>query len=139
MWPPFANRAMATALNGRAHLIPVGQAFPTGTRFAFGWTVAATENNSLHSLRPPASLRAALRAGLCVRSFGVARRDADFIGHDQPFFADQGNSAIAQGGLGIVVANQFVSIERTANQAPNGLQSEMIPLMPMPSERYLCQ
>lgn len=75
----------------------------------------------------------------CHLSFGVARRHADFIGHDQPFFADQGNSAIAQGGLGIVVANQLVSIERTANQAPNGLQSEMIPLMPMPSERYLCQ
>jgi hypothetical protein len=27
-----------------AHPIPLGQDFPTGTRLAFGWTVAATDN-----------------------------------------------------------------------------------------------
>src|ERR1700704_4659374 len=47
IWPLFANRALATAINGLAHLIPFGQTLPTGTRLAFGRTVAATENNAL--------------------------------------------------------------------------------------------
>src|SRR6267378_7014928 len=72
-------------------------------------------------------------------SFGVSPRDTDLVGHDQPFFADQGNSAIAQRGLGIVVANQLVSVEQTADQGPKDLQSEIIPLMPMPSKRYFRQ
>jgi len=37
---------MATALDGWVDLIPFGQAFSTGTRLAFGWTVAPTENNA---------------------------------------------------------------------------------------------
>jgi hypothetical protein len=37
---------MATALNGLIHLIPFVRAFSTGSRLAFGGTVAATENNA---------------------------------------------------------------------------------------------
>src|SRR5260221_1489450 len=35
---------MATAIKDRAHPIPLGPDFSTGTRLAFGWTVAATDN-----------------------------------------------------------------------------------------------
>jgi hypothetical protein len=49
---------MATALNGLAHLIPFGQAFPTGTRLALGRTVAATENEQdrQHANKPTRNL-----------------------------------------------------------------------------------
>src|SRR6267378_5296735 len=102
-----------------------GHAQPTTSKFWF--QILVSRSSAFIPLR------------LCVRSFGVSRRDTDLIGHDQPFFADQSNSAIAKRWNGIVVANQFVSIHRTADQIPNDLQIEMISLLPMPSERYIRQ
>ena len=41
-----------------AHPIPLGQDFPTGTRLAFGWTVAATDNVRAPPSSPITSHRA---------------------------------------------------------------------------------
>jgi hypothetical protein len=42
---------------------------------------------------------------------GLYRGDFHFVGHDQAFLANQGDSAVEQRGVGIVIANQFSFIQ----------------------------
>jgi len=58
----------------------------------------------------------------------LGRVHFDLVGHDKAFFADQGDSAVEQRCIGIVVANQFSSIHRTDDRGSIHFEIEMIPL-----------
>jgi hypothetical protein len=58
----------------------------------------------------------------------LCRGHFDLVGHDKALFADQGDSAVEQRCIGIVVANQFSSIHRTDDRGSIHLEIETIPL-----------
>ena len=43
----------------------------------------------------------------------LCRNRIDLIGHDQPFFANQGDAAVKEGRFVVFIANQFGSVQRT--------------------------
>jgi hypothetical protein len=43
----------------------------------------------------------------------LCRNHFDLIGHDQAFFADQGDAAVKEGRFVVFMANQFGSVQRT--------------------------
>jgi hypothetical protein len=76
--PEFANRAMATARNGRVRRIPLVQRLSFGMRSAAGWTVAATVAQQHSAFGVPEFLHACSRnfanRAMATALYGRARR-----------------------------------------------------------------